>query len=136
MIKTSFKDYTNYGKLKNDINRSAISALYRLASFMTTSAKSLIRKRKKPSNPGKPYSRGTGFMKNSIITVKDDRSIITKYYRGQKVGAVMEFGGINPLNKNMYPDRPVFEPALKKAIRDFDKKFPEDFQKYFGKTLN
>jgi len=132
---TSFKDFTNYKKLGQDSDRAAVKALYVLGAFVTKSAKGLIRAKKKPSKPGKPYSRQTGFMKNSIITVKDDRSVITKYYRGVILGAVHEDGGLNPLNRKQYPERAVFGPALGLGIRDFNKKFPKEFQKYFGKTL-
>jgi len=132
---TSFKDFTNYKKLGKDSKKSAVEALYVLGSFVTKSAKGLIRNKKKASKPGKPYSRGTGFMKNSIITVQDNFSVITKYYRGIILGAVHEDGGFNPLNRNTYPERAVFGPALGLGIRDFNKKFPDEFQKYFGKTL-
>lgn len=131
MINTSFVSLVDFSKLKKEAEKAAYKSLYTLAGYITKSAKWSIRKSKKPSAAGTPYHTQTRFMKNSIVTVRDGRSAIVQYYRGKTLGSVHEFGGINPLNKNKYPARPVLGTALGKAIADFSRKFPEEFQRYF-----
>lgn len=137
MIKTEFINKVNFNKLAKQADWAARRSLYTLAGYITQSAKRSIRRGKKPSKPGKPYRTQTGFMKKSIVTQRRDRTAIVKYFRGEKVGALHEFGGLSPLRRGarrargVYPARPVIGPALEKGIADFDKKFPEDFKRYF-----
>jgi len=131
MINASFISLVDFKKLKKEADRAAYKALYTLAGYVRQTARRSIKSSKKPSAKGTPYHTQTQFMKNSIWVERAGRTAIVKYIRGQKLGAVHEFGGLNPLNKRRYPAREVFAPALAKAIQDFNKKFPEDFQRYF-----
>lgn len=129
-----FIDRTKLPKLKNVSLYAAEQALYKFASFIYVSGRGLIRSRKKPSAPGKPYSRGTGVLKKALGVDRDtaNGTAAIGYRFAQKTADVHELGGYNSANKKNYPRRSVLEPALEKGISDFSKKYAQDFQKYFN----
>jgi phage gpG-like protein len=137
MINAQFINLVDFNKLSKNAEKAAQKSLYTLAGYITQSAKRSIRKGKKPSKPGTPYHTQTRFMKNALVTVRQNRTAIIKYFKGVKVGALHEFGGLSPFKRGgnrtrgVYPARPVLAPALAKGIADFNKKFPEEFNRYF-----
>jgi hypothetical protein len=129
-----FVDKIKFPKLAKVTLSAAEKALYKLATFIHKSATSSIRARKKPSQPGTPYSKGSGFLKKSIIVERSPAEGLARigYFRGNKVADTHELGGVlGQRRKRRYPRRSALEPALEKGIADFEKKFPGDFQKYF-----
>ena len=135
MAKSAFKfvNQTKLPKLKNVAIAAADRALYKYASFIYVAGRSLIRKRKKASKPGTPFSRGTGVLKKALGVDRDTAAgTATIGYRfAHNAADAHELGGLNQSNKKRYPRRSVLEPALAKGIADFEKKFKDDFQKYF-----
>lgn len=140
-IKTYFEE--DFDLLNEKAYKCGIAALARMGAFIRRSARSSIRPRKKgrASPPGTPYSRGSGFLRDSIVfNVNRTAGIVTiGSYRGGNVDEIHEFG--LPARRFVshrwqvvkYPKRPVMVPALEKAERDFARKYPRDFEKFFNK---
>jgi phage gpG-like protein len=135
-------------------------ALAKFASFVWTAAhqsirygkyrgKGIYKRRKgKPSPPGTAMGFGTGFMRDSLVVQRiDNRELHIGFYRGGWVAELHEWGGVRTRTKSTkgaqkhysderwyarYPERPTMRLALEKSESDFERKFPEEFAKYFG----
>ncbi len=127
-----FIDKTKLPQLKNVAIKSADKALYNLARFIAMSGKQSIRQKKKPSKPGTPFGRASGALKKALWVERDNAkgTAVIGYFHGHKVADLQELGGRNKLGRK-YPRRSALEPALEKGIKDFKKKFADDFERYF-----
>lgn len=100
--------------------------LSKFGAFVWRSAKSSIRKRKKPSAPGKPPSSHTGLLKKFIYFAFDPnrRSVVigpVRLNRDEGVPPLLEYGGTAKRRKRggkmatvMYKARPYMGPAFEK----------------------
>jgi hypothetical protein len=146
IVKTKFHD--RFDLLREKSHTAGIKALAKLGAFVRRSARSSIRSRAKgkPSTVGMPYAKGTGFLRESIVFSVNKVAGIVEIgsYRGGNVDEIHEFGlhamRWNAHKKKMdrvkYPKRPVMGPALEKAKLDFARKFPEEFERYFNRSIS
>ena len=101
--------------------------LSKFGAFVWRSAKSSIRKRKKPSAPGKPPRSHTGLLRNFIFFAFDPnrRSVVIGpvrlMNRDGSVPSLLEYGGTARRRKRdgkmgtvMYKARPYMGPAFEK----------------------
>ena len=128
-----FVDQTKFPQLNNVSLKAAERALYNLARFIQMSGRQAIRPRKKPRGPGKTYNRGKGVLKRLLWVERDNAkgSAVIGYRGKNKIADLHELGGKNYAG-DVYPSRSALEPALEKGIRDFTRKFPKDFERYFN----
>lgn len=132
---------TDFDLLKETAHKAGIAALGKMGAYIWRAAKWSIRTRPnhQPSPPGKPYAAGTGFLKESIVfNVNKTRGIVSiGSYRGGNVDEIHEFGlsvtrFVSHRNKLVkYPKRPVMVPALEKAEKGMQRKFPREFERFF-----
>ena len=86
-------------KVLSATNRAERRVLSRFGAYVRTAARSSIRKRRKPSEPGKPPSSHTGLLKRFIYFVYEPRRrsvVIGPARLNQKMGdapAALEHGG-------------------------------------------
>jgi len=134
-------DKTNYRNFAAMSLKAADKALYDLARYIQQAAVWSIKSTndmRKYSPPGTPFfshRQNSMTMKKSLIVEREEGRALIGYFRGNIVGDIHEFGGVNPLNKKFYPARPVLGPALEKGKSDFARKFPEAFNKYFRRNM-
>ena len=125
------------GELTSAIDRARRKNLMRQGAFIRRSAKSLIRKRKRTSNPGEPPSSHTGLLRRFIFfnyDVSKQTVVIgpmklnrpTRRVRpADTVPNVLEFGGkVTVVGRNRrrktikVTERPFMVPAFKKGLAD------------------
>lgn len=90
--------------------RMARGSLHKIGAYVRRRARQLIRRRKRPSQPGQPPSSPTGFLKNTIVfAVSPEEQAVyigplwTKTeVTGLTVPGRLEFGGPIPARPNTY----------------------------------
>lgn len=98
-----------------------IKSLRRAAAYLRGVARRLVRRSRRPSQPGKPPHTRNGALKRSIFYVVEGRGIFSRALIGPTftgVGRIMlahEYG--DRFQGRNYPERPLMAPALNK-MRD------------------
>lgn len=121
--------------LINAVDRATIRALSKMGSFVRTSARTSIKKRKKSSAPGEPPKSHTGLLKKFIFFGYDSsrRSVVVGPVRlnrhsGGAAPSVLEYGGTTNIaaTKNMPAMRVAIEPRpfMGPALAANQPKFP------------
>lgn len=145
MAKRSFFDAE---KVMKAMDRAERKALSRAGAFVRTRARSSIRRRKRPSEPGTPPSDHGGALKRLLFFAYDEasRSVVVGpalFGGGRSAGqsppapAVEEFGGtVNVTSRKgkklalRYPPRPFMGPALMAEVAAGT--IPEQFRGSLG----
>lgn len=109
------------------VDAAARRTLSRFGAFVRRTAKSSIRKRKKPASPGSPPSSHTGLLKKFIFFGYDPghKSVVIGPARLSSKGrgsapSILEYGGSTTLQRHgrrqrvSYRPRPFMGPALEK----------------------
>ena len=119
-------------KVVRAVDKATRRVLSKFGAYVRTSARSSIRKRKKPSRPGSPPSSHTGLLKRFIYFGYDPAKcsvVIGPARLNSKPGAApeaLEYGGTTKFTTRRrgrkvavsakIADRPFMRPALKKEL--------------------
>lgn len=138
MIKMQVFFESEFEKMQQARQRAKDRFLYKAGGKIRGVARDLTRQKKPaPSEPGKPYRRGSGMLRDSIVfnIDKAQSNVAVGYFRYTKASDLHELGGIRRINKQVvrYPRRPVLEPALEKSIAYLKNKWPEEYREVFEK---
>ena len=148
MIRFKFKAlYFNTQKVRTMVDAATIRSLSRFGAYVRRSAKQSIRRRKKPSLPGKPPSSHTGLLKNFIWFGYDPkrRSVVigpAKLRLPGETPHVLEHGGRNVTTVKYkrkgkrkkskrivkIKARPFMQPALEKNRPELPKLFKDSIK--------
>ena len=116
--KVTVKDET--ARLKAKAKAANIRSLGKVAAYVRTTARRLIRrqgKKGKPSSPGQPPKTKAGKMKDAILfsvnEFKDEAIVGVAKSRFGEAGKAHEHGG--KFRGADYPKRPTMGPALEKS---------------------
>ena len=117
------------------MDRQERRLLSKAGAFVRRTARSSIRKRKKPATPGKPPSSHTGDYKRSILFGYDRqaRSVVigpSATYGGSEIPELLEFGGTAKRRGKTarYRARPHMLPALEKEADNFPQLFRDSIR--------
>lgn len=137
MIKIKYEFKSEIGKAINDAERAASRFLYRMGGLMRRQARSSTNKKGggRPSNPGEPWHKGSGWLRDAIIFEKEDRDVTLGFSRFGDTAELHEFGGFrrDGFRKHVYPARPALQPAFEQAQKAAMKIMPDVYSKYFPK---
>jgi len=145
-FKLTYTFKSDFKKIEIQLKRAKIKTLFRVGAILRGTARRMIapsKKRKKakslssfgskfiPALPGKPYRRGTGFLRDSIIFDVDrgEGSVELGYYRGWETAQLHELG--ERRRNSIYQKRPVVMVSIDKASPTIQKLFPEEYKKLF-----
>lgn len=124
-VMVSYRFESDFAKLQNKIEKTNIAYLYRFGQMTRNQARGLTRGNPaKPRPAGKPWRRGSGWLRDSIVfnvdELRDDVEI--GFFRGVHSSELHEFGGKVVFNTRsgkqlrIYPERPVMVPAFYKTV--------------------
>lgn len=114
------------------IDKATKAVLSKQGAFVRTSAKSSIRKRKKPAKPGQPPSSHVGTLKKLIFFSYDatTKSVVvgpTPFGKRDPTGAsLLEYGGSTTTHRGKPAEYDAF-PFMQPALAVNQNKFPELF---------
>lgn len=123
-VMVSYRFDSEFGKLQRKIEKTNIAYLYRFGQMVRNKARGLTRANPKKSRPaGKPWRRGSGWLRDSIVFNVDrlNDDVEVGFFRGVHSSELHEFGGRVVINRQgkrqvrIYPARPVMVPAFDKT---------------------
>lgn len=130
LVRVDTSTFFDRDKVLDKMNREERRLLSKAGAFVRRRSRSSIRKRKKPSAPGKPPSSHTGRYKRSILFGydKSKRSVVigpSASYGGSDIPERLEFGGTTKINGKTarYRPRPAMGPALEAEAPNFPELF-------------
>ena len=104
------------GKVKRSQHQASIKSLGHAAALVRITARRMVRRSKRPSQPGQPPHTQTGALRNAIIfdvAPANDMALIGPAYNMiADAGAAHEQGGF--YRGRLYPKRAFMGPALAK----------------------
>lgn len=139
-VMVSYKFDSEFGKLQQKIEKTNIAFLFRFGQMTRNKARGLTRSNpKKPRPAGKPWRRGSGWLRDSIVfdvdRLNDDVEI--GFFRGVHGSEIHEFGGRVVVNRRgkrqvrIYPARPVMVPAFDSAKDMVRRRFAPMYRQLF-----
>jgi hypothetical protein len=138
-----FKVLTKTDELIRQSIKSREKVLQRFGEQMWFAATALTRGNpRKVRAPGKPWRRGSGLLRGSILYETDGTGEVALGFGRESfrdVGSLHEEGGaVNRREKGktkrkFYPARPVLTPAMDRAVKKVAKKWPDLYRAYFEK---
>lgn len=118
--------------VESAVNRATIKALSKMGAFIRTSARSSIRKRKKPSKPGQAPSSHTGLLKKFIFfgyqaqtgsvvvgPAKLNGTLAPESLETLEFGGTAEIRGRRETREVPIEARPYMGPAMTKNLPKF-----------------
>lgn len=140
MIKINYTFKSEIGKAIQASDRAASRFLFKMGALMRRAARRYTNKKggrkAKPSEPGEPWHKGTGALRNAIVFDKQYREVTLGFLRFGKTAELHEFGGTRRVNEELlvYPARPVIEPSFEQAKTVAMKIMPDVYRRYFPKA--
>jgi hypothetical protein len=117
MIGARIKSWFNADKVRDRVKKAGIESLGHGAAVIRLTARRSIRKRKKPSQPGKPPHTRKGLLRRAVsyaVEKQYGRAVIGPDYSvAGPVGIAHEFGG--RFRGQRYRQRAFMGPALMKV---------------------
>jgi len=119
MIGVEVKTQDNTNRVKEATWKAAFRNLQHAAAVVRRSAIALIKRSKKPSQPGEPVHTRAGLAKRAILFSAEQESAVVGFsYDAIGIGMqAHEHGGRR--GDNVYPERPTMQPALEKNVGRF-----------------
>jgi len=123
MITLKMRSKTNFGRVKKRVDKSKRRVLSKAGSYVFTTARQSIKRRKSKSPVGSPPSTRKGEIKRAVLfAVEPDKDRVTigpAFSRIKRVGMAHEFG--TRFRKQKFKKRPFMGPAFTKNKDEFPK---------------